>query len=396
MSNRTKESTSNDEGSSDCGDLGQWEYLTNTYDHEPMLDNDSNVEIEMPPGTDPRFSSGKETTDSMHKLRNAHVPSSMNLLSFSRSDRVHQRNEPVNIDRILNFQPVGYLGEENVPIHQFTIDEIGMIDSSYRYNDRSFNFCNDTHAVSSNPSQWNIWTQHEPMYQPDSPTNHSRFIDSLSPRLTSQPSDCVSQELQLPMAFVTTQTHPNTIPKPLATMQPSTQSQSSLQMEPNRHSHEQTGSVAVMPQFQNNPPVSSAGGTNKKKKRIHSNRISHKSESDAYRTSTTNETLLLDVQKLLDSPHMSAHQSVNSLSLPLSPYNYFFRDERDNIVSGIANDNNETVLPSPVSDFSDTKLQQLLYQHWFIDPTKQKRVHRKEHGKIKFERSVYELLYALL
>lgn len=45
---------------------------------------------------------------------------------------------------------------------------------------------------------------------------------------------------------------------------------------------------------------------------------------------------------------------------PLTAYNYFFRDERDNIVDNV----DSTQLPLPVSDFSPQKQQRLLHQHW--------------------------------
>jgi hypothetical protein len=75
---------------------------------------------------------------------------------------------------------------------------------------------------------------------------------------------------------------------------------------------------------------------------------------------------------------------------PLTAYNYFFRDERDRIVEGTTtatrdNNNDDAVrLPSPVRDFSDSKQEKLLKQHWYVDPNKKKRLHRKTHGKVEF------------
>jgi hypothetical protein len=75
----------------------------------------------------------------------------------------------------------------------------------------------------------------------------------------------------------------------------------------------------------------------------------------------------------------------NSLLLkPLSPYNYFYRDERDSIVLQLSRDSDH--LPPPTSDFSPEKMNHLLHQHWYIDPVKTKRVHRKTHGKISFQK----------
>ena len=85
----------------------------------------------------------------------------------------------------------------------------------------------------------------------------------------------------------------------------------------------------------------------------------------------------------MDPPYLQFLQK-KLLLPPLTPYNYFFRDERDNIVSQISNETDP--LPPPLSEVSCSKLQHLLHQHWYIDPLKKKRQHRKIHGKINFQR----------
>jgi hypothetical protein len=95
---------------------------------------------------------------------------------------------------------------------------------------------------------------------------------------------------------------------------------------------------------------------------------------------------------------------------PLKVYNYFYRDERDNIVHGMKQHGDP--LPPPVNDFSQAKFEQLLHQRWYVldmrltvytpscratciltlfsrllryvDPIKERRLHRKMHGKIEF------------
>jgi hypothetical protein len=68
---------------------------------------------------------------------------------------------------------------------------------------------------------------------------------------------------------------------------------------------------------------------------------------------------------------------------PLSPYNYYYRDERDNIVKNMQHP--EDPLPPPISDQTQEKLERLLFQRWYVDPIKTKRRHRRSHGCISFE-----------
>jgi hypothetical protein len=91
---------------------------------------------------------------------------------------------------------------------------------------------------------------------------------------------------------------------------------------------------------------------------------------------------LMQFQQSMTPPYLQLNN--NKLLLkPLTPYNYFYRDERDNIINHVVDDFDS--LPLTVSDFSISKIQHLLYQHWYIDPLKKKRVHRKTHGKISFQ-----------
>jgi hypothetical protein len=55
---------------------------------------------------------------------------------------------------------------------------------------------------------------------------------------------------------------------------------------------------------------------------------------------------------------------LRKMSKPLTAYNYFYRDERDNIVRGTKAAGDP--LPSPVNDFSEEKKNALLRQHWYV------------------------------
>ena len=93
-------------------------------------------------------------------------------------------------------------------------------------------------------------------------------------------------------------------------------------------------------------------------------------------------TWCVNIQNQIVPPYQKLKN--NSLLLkPLTPYNYFYRDERDNIVLQISDETDP--LPPPVSDFSTEKMRSLLQQHWYVDPLKAKRIHRKTHGKMSFQ-----------
>lgn len=82
-------------------------------------------------------------------------------------------------------------------------------------------------------------------------------------------------------------------------------------------------------------------------------------------------------------PPFQQELNANLLLKPLSPYNYYFRDESDNIVRHLMHSDNS--LPPPVSDLTQERMQSLLFQHWYTDPVKKRRRHRKTHGRISFE-----------
>jgi hypothetical protein len=103
---------------------------------------------------------------------------------------------------------------------------------------------------------------------------------------------------------------------------------------------------------------------------------------------------------------------LEKMCLPLSAYNYFYRDESENIVQGMSSPHDP--LPSPISDFTPERQEKLLHQHWYgyrstnwqglqpnesthccpivarlfryVDPFKKRRPHRKTHGRIDFEK----------
>jgi hypothetical protein len=82
-------------------------------------------------------------------------------------------------------------------------------------------------------------------------------------------------------------------------------------------------------------------------------------------------------------PPFQRESNAKLLLKPLSPYNYYFRDESDSIVRHLMHNNDS--LPPPVSDLTEERMQSLLLQHWYTDPVKKRRRHRKTHGRISFK-----------
>jgi hypothetical protein len=75
-------------------------------------------------------------------------------------------------------------------------------------------------------------------------------------------------------------------------------------------------------------------------------------------TSTSNQSECVALQPNLVA--MPAH--ARNLCKPMSAYNYFYRDERLNILNGMKAAGDP--LPEPVSDFSQSKLKRLLHERW--------------------------------
>jgi hypothetical protein len=130
-----------------------------------------------------------------------------------------------------------------------------------------------------------------------------------------------------------------------------------------------------------------------------SNRITHVAPSIEINAASSQSSSLPDLSQL------------EKMCLPLSAYNYFYRDESENIVQGMNSAHDP--LPSPISDFTPERQEKLLHQHWYgcisaglpwvqpnesahrcsivdrffryVDPFKKRRPHRKTHGRIDFE-----------
>jgi HMG (high mobility group) box len=69
---------------------------------------------------------------------------------------------------------------------------------------------------------------------------------------------------------------------------------------------------------------------------------------------------------------------------PLSAYNYFFRDERDRILTYGPSYDKEALLPSMQKQYYTNEHQESLMRAYWNQDHSTKRKHRKSHGKISF------------
>lgn len=91
--------------------------------------------------------------------------------------------------------------------------------------------------------------------------------------------------------------------------------------------------------------------------------------SSATSTSKTNKQVASTARAVTNSANISSgniargeNTKMLKLCKPMKVYNYFYRNERDNIVNGMKQPGDP--LPPPVSDFSQTKFEKLLHQRW--------------------------------
>jgi hypothetical protein len=73
------------------------------------------------------------------------------------------------------------------------------------------------------------------------------------------------------------------------------------------------------------------------------------------------KTLLLEPSEPADASPLQ----ITKMCVPLTAYNYFYRNERDNIVGNMKRAGDP--LPKPDHDFSQSKHDELLYQHWYVE-----------------------------
>jgi hypothetical protein len=73
------------------------------------------------------------------------------------------------------------------------------------------------------------------------------------------------------------------------------------------------------------------------------------------------KTLLLEPSEPADASPLQ----ITKMCVPLTAYNYFYRNERDNIVRNMKRAGDP--LPKPDHDFSQSKHDEMLYQHWYVE-----------------------------
>jgi hypothetical protein len=87
------------------------------------------------------------------------------------------------------------------------------------------------------------------------------------------------------------------------------------------------------------------------------------------KTAAVGGPLLSDMTKTLLMEHSESTDAsplqITKMCVPLTAYNYFYRNERDNIVRNMERAGDP--LPKPDHDFSQSKHDELLYQHWYVE-----------------------------
>jgi hypothetical protein len=375
MSQNTEMKTSESSGStsegSNHGDaLAEWDESIILHDYKQMFDMDETEEHHKEV-----VSQGMDATSS-----NAHFMAPAHHLASGRLDMESLLYAAEQLER--NVHP---RLSNTSPIHQFTVDEIRLLDRQMQQQNRA---SNPHTACQSEPSLQESML--DPLHR-DSLQRHNWSYPTLALPLNQSHGYPIQTEINiLPFAqpfsgfhggqqLPSTENPPNyALPSPLLLSNRSDRAYTMPDLLDTYFAHtlseEKNSSILSKEQHNKKPP--------KKRTKIKS----HKKEIQNRSTTNSREDLLPYVQMLL-SERMDNGTDKNIPErplLPLSPYNYYYRDERDNIINGMQTDNDP--LPAPGSDFSDSKMRQLLYQHWFDDPSKPKRSHRKSHGKMDFER----------
>jgi hypothetical protein len=83
--------------------------------------------------------------------------------------------------------------------------------------------------------------------------------------------------------------------------------------------------------------------------------------------------------KIVDAVDKQDDNVESRLPRSLNAYNYFFRDEKENLMNGVYGPDGS--FPPPSEDWSEGKKWKLLLEHWFADPLKGRRKHRKKAGR---------------
>ena len=349
--------------------LADWEEWLKLYGHEPDLDTGD---------TD------AHPLETVSQDMDTTIASQHDVLLSGRLDMENLLYAAEQLERNIHPDDYRFRGDNVSPIHQFSVDEIRAIDGHVQIQHRTIEnrlayfhsqpslpeVLNDPihHQGTMQRQNWSCPTLDFFPYPLDNYSLHSMWSRnvSYSQPVMGHPGDYrpdAPPNFAISSPFITTDRPDTTHPQPGQINTTEQESISTTSKEPRKRK----------------TPVKYA------KRKSHKSEV-HNNQETIYNT----EDLLPYVQTLLSQRNGTEgnadYQIPERPLLPLSPYNYYYRDERDNIIHGMQTDNDP--LPAPVSDFGEAKVRQLLYQHWFMDPCKPKRSHRKSHGKMNFERYV--------
>jgi hypothetical protein len=358
------------DGSNHGDALAEWDELMTLHNHEPILDiGDTDVHY---------CEVVSQNVDATSSAR-------LDMEKLLHAAEQLERNVPL-VDSHLR-------GNNTSPIHEFSVDEINLLDRQMQQRNKS-NICatyfhsdpqlqgpvmDPFHHGALHCQNWSSPTLPLPLYQ--SHNQGEMLSNAQNPQqLMMEFYGGISAELQWKrdQHFSSIESPPNyAISSQLLSSYRSDSAFVKQALVDAQNAH-------LMPEVKSS--LSPKRQSKRKSSTTFTKRKSHRKEVSNQETTNNREDLLPYVQTLLGERMNDGTDNIlpERPLLPLSPYNYYYRDERDNIINGMQTDNDP--LPAPVRDFSDAKLRQLLFQHWFDDPCKPKRSHRKSHGKMNFER----------
>lgn len=340
------------EGGGDLSDLGEWDYLTRTFDHEDIFEDRKrfNTEREVPQ----ECSGSGEITIEQAAVKQAALPTTHYMAGYINPATIHHQGSSLpagNHQATDAFLPahVAFPG----PYMQHLGNRSPVIDQSTSVGSEQTALSQRLRMMSQ-----------QPMLMHPSDRRHQRQDemlgrDGLSAAMTSNEYYKSQLSLEARVAseaqYFAELTHQD--------------GQTNEQLQ-RQHPVEEWGIYGMrratletpVDEVLNQSPSSTSLFLNMRAASLHQETPSLRTATTASKTPSTMTARKPppDVDRRGDS---SIPLPPHGLLKPLTAYNYYYRDERDNIVQGLSAEGDP--LPDPVRDISHSKFESLLHQHWY-------------------------------